>query len=304
MTAPQTLTFDLPHLRVSALAWGPPDGRLLLCLHGFPDTAWTYRRIGPLLGAKGFRVVAPFSRGYSPTQIPDDGDYHIGALMFDALAVHRHLGSPADAVLMGHDWGGFTALALAAHPDSPFATVVGLAAPWLYGFRRAGPRVLGRLASQARRSWYVLYQQLPALPEHTLHRVIGRLWRDWSPPGYDTAADLNYVQAALPDRAHRSAALSYYRHQFQPRRHHAAYRLWHRSWRRMPLRVPVLLLHGGLDGALDPELAALSAGDLPNGSTHAVLAGGGHFPQLDLPELVTQLIADHIMCDTAQPGTP
>jgi len=74
---PEVLTLDLPHLRVSALAWGPPDGRLALCLHGFPDTAWTWRHVGPILAAHGYRVVAPFSRGYAPTAIPDDGDYHI-----------------------------------------------------------------------------------------------------------------------------------------------------------------------------------------------------------------------------------
>lgn len=298
---PHTLVFDLPHLRVSALAWGPPDGRLLLCLHGFPDTAWTFRRIGPLLAAKGFRVVAPFSRGYSPTQIPGDGDYHIGALMFDALAIHRHLNSPADAALIGHDWGGFTALALAAHPDSPFTKVIALATPVLHGFRRAGPRVLRHLPNQAKKSWYVLYQQVPALPERTLPRVIRRLWRDWTPPGYDAAADLEYVQAALPDRAHRSAAISYYRHQFQPRRQHTAYRIWHRSWRRMPLRIPVLLLHGALDGGLDPHLATISASGLPDGSTHEIISGAGHFPQLDEPQRVSQMIADHIACDTAQP---
>lgn len=294
MTAPQTLVFDLPHLQVSALAWGPPEGRLVLCLHGFPDTAWTYRRIGPLLGANGFRVVAPFSRGYCPTQIPSDGDYHIGALMFDALAVHRHLGSPPDAVLVGHDWGGFTALALAAHPDSPFATVIALATPVLHGFRSAGPRLLRRLPRQALNSWYVLYQQLPALPERTLHRVIARLWRDWCPPGYDATDDLDHVRAALPDRAHRTAAISYYRQQFQPRRQHTAYRTWHRSWRRMPMRRPVLLLHGARDGALDPDLATISAGGLKDGSAHQVLADSGHFPQLDEPERVNALIAEHI----------
>lgn len=287
----ETLTIELPHLQVSALAWGPPDGRLVLCLHGYPDTAWTWRRLGPLLGAQGYRVIAPFSRGYCPTQIPRDGDYHIGALMFDAIALHRHFGNPSDAVLVGHDWGGFTAIALAAHPDSPFTTVIALATPLLEGFRRRrGARVLQRLPRQTRMSWYVLYQQLPFLPERTLERVVTRLWRDWCPPGYDASADVQYLFAALPDRAHRKAAVSYYQYQFQPRRQHPAYRPLHRSWRRAPLRTPLLLVHGDLDGALDVELAASSAAALPAGSDHEVIAGAGHFVQLDEPERVAQLL--------------
>ena len=291
--APEVLTFDLPHLQVSALAWGPPDGRLALCLHGYPDTAWTWRRLGPGLAAQGFRVVAPFSRGYSPTQIPRDGDYHVGALMFDAIAVHRELGAPSDAVLIGHDWGGFTAVALAAHPDSPFTKVVALATPVLCGFRRRlGPKVLRRLPVQARLSWYVLYQQLPFLPQRTLSGVIPRLWRDWCPPGYDAGTDLEHLWASLPDRAHRSAAISYYQFQFQPRRQHAAYRPLHRSWRRKPL-IPILLIHGALDGGLDPQLATASAHGLAAGSKHEILSGAGHFVQLDQPDRVAQLIIEY-----------
>ncbi|BDB40175.1 MULTISPECIES: alpha/beta fold hydrolase [Mycobacterium] len=294
-SAPQALMFDLPHLRVSALAWGPPDGRLILCLHGYPDTAWTWRRLGPLLAAQGYRVVAPFSRGYCPTEIPRDGDYHIGALMFDSIALHRHLDSPADAVLLGHDWGGFTAVALAAHDDSPFATVIALATPVLHGFRQGlGTRPLRRLPAQTRNSWYVVYQQLPGLTERTLDRVIPRLWRDWCPPGYDTSADLEYLWAALPDRAHRKAAVSYYRHQFQPRRQHPAYRPLHRSWRKAALRTPILLVHGEVDGALDVELASASAASLPAGSQHEIISGAGHFVQLDAPEQLSKLISRYV----------
>src|SRR5689334_19752832 len=127
MTTAQPLVFDLPHLTIHALSWGPADGRLVLCLHGFPDSAWGWQKMAPLLAERGLRVVAPFSRGYAPTGPAPDGDYHIGALMYDALAVHRALGAPSDAVLIGHDWGAFTAAGLAASPDSPFAAHITMA---------------------------------------------------------------------------------------------------------------------------------------------------------------------------------
>ena len=142
-------------------------------------------------------------------------------------------------------------------------------------------------------SWYVLYQQLPFLPERTLDRVIPRLWHDWCPPGYDARTDLEHLWASLPQRAHRKAAISYYQYQFQPRRQHPAYRPLHRSWRSARLVTPVLLLHGEADGALDLRLAACSADGLPAGSRHEVVSGAGHFIQLDAPERASQLIARH-----------
>ncbi len=80
-------------------------GPLALCLHGFPDTARTWRYLLPDLAAKGFRAVAPFMRGYAPTAVPEDGHYSIGTLATDASALYEVLGGDEDAVLIGHDWG-------------------------------------------------------------------------------------------------------------------------------------------------------------------------------------------------------
>src|SRR5215471_8093291 len=81
------------------------SGPLALCLHGFPDCAHTWLHLLPALADAGFHAVAPFMRGYSPTGIPADGAYQIGALAADATALHEKLGGDADAVLIGHDWG-------------------------------------------------------------------------------------------------------------------------------------------------------------------------------------------------------
>src|SRR5688572_29425956 len=74
------------------LADGPDDGPLAMCLHGFPDTAHTYRHLLPRLAGAGFRAVAPWMRGYAPTGIPPDGHYQGGALANDANALHDALG--------------------------------------------------------------------------------------------------------------------------------------------------------------------------------------------------------------------
>src|SRR5215831_15823645 len=77
------------------------SGPLALCLHGFPDSARTWRHLLPVLAGAGFHAVAPFMRGYAPTGMPADGVYSIGALAVDAIALHEVLGGGSDAVLIG-----------------------------------------------------------------------------------------------------------------------------------------------------------------------------------------------------------
>src|SRR5437870_13819031 len=95
-------------LQFGFLEDGPPDGPLALCLHGFPDSAWTWRHLLPALADSGFRAVAPFMRGYAPTSIPEDGHYYPAALSSDACSLHEALGGDANAVLIGHARGAAT----------------------------------------------------------------------------------------------------------------------------------------------------------------------------------------------------
>lgn len=297
---PQTLVLRLPHLRVTALSWGPADGRLVLCLHGFPDSAWGWRRMAEILAERGMRVVAPFSRGYAPTGPAADGDYHIGALMYDALAVHRELGAPSDAVLIGHDWGSFTSSAIAAYPDSPFGEHISMAVPPVAAMNRArGPVVnqLQMLPRQVRNSWYILFFQLPTLPERLLPRIIPRLWRDWGPPGYPTGTELDCelecALAALPSPAHRRAAVGYYRALFGRTRTSPRYSELNR-WRFALPRVPMLHLQGAQDGAMLAGYADRIATVLPAGSRVLTVPSAGHFLQIEEPRVAADAILDYL----------
>ena len=288
---PELLRLDLPHLSVAALAWGPPDGRLALCLHGFPDSAWSWQGVATRLAEHGFRVIAPFSRGYAPTALAPDGEYHVAALMYDAVAVHHHLAGGADAVVVGHDWGAFTVNGLAASPETPFSTHVVMSVPSLAAVRaRRHPirRQLRMLGHQLRRSWYILFFQLPALPERLLPRVIPRLWRDWTPPGPDISEGIALAQNALPTMGHRRAALAYYRALVRMPRPSERYRDLYRRRFAMPIR-PILHLQGARDGAIDVGYADFLPDVLPRGSVVEVLSGG-HFLQLEQPDDVAAAI--------------
>src|SRR5471030_3304307 len=105
------------------------SGPLALCLHGFPDTAWGWRHLLPALADAGFHAVAPFMRGYAPSEIPADGCFKLGALVADAVGLHDALGGDDQLALIGNDWGAETAYGAAAFAPDRWRRIVTLAVP-------------------------------------------------------------------------------------------------------------------------------------------------------------------------------
>ena len=234
---PRWIDIHAPNVESKALTWGPPDGPIALCLHGFPDTAHGWRNFAPRMAESGWRVVAPFMRGYAPSSIPSDGSYHIGALMHDALQVRAAAGGTDRDVVIGHDWGAMAANGLAAIPDSLFAKAVIMSLPPAAAFRgrvRDPGRLLAQIPPQLLRSWYILYFQLPWLPERSASWVLPRLWQRW-PPGYDAEEDLRHVDAAIGTPESWRAALGPYRATIRNTRPPTLYRDLHQHWMSRPI---------------------------------------------------------------------
>lgn len=288
-TTPRELTIDANGMRFGALAWGDDDAPLALLVHGYPDTAWTWRHLGPLLAERGWRAVAPFTRGYGPTDLAPDDDYSVPSQAADIVALHTALGGDAQSALVGHDWGAVATHALTGTHPGLFGRVVTLAVPPASALlrpwapRSPRPHVGVR---QLRKSWYLLFNQVPGVSDRAFEQVVDVLWRTWS-PGYDAVEDIAHVRAALDGVSRRRAALRYYRTGLAPR---AGWTLF-----RAKGSQPVLFLYGDQDGCIDAEVSADAA--LPAGSERRRLPGIGHFLHLEAPELVGGLVADWL-------GTP
>lgn len=296
MIEPGSDEVSLGGQRMAVLTWGPDDGRLVLAAHGYPDSAWTWRRVAPILADAGYRFVAPFSRGYAPSSLAADGCYGVGALVHDVVSLADRFGGGAPVCLVGHDWGAIAAYAAGSHRPELFSSLVTIAVPPMRGAlrvlrQRRLTQALGIALEQARCSWYIGYQQLPLLPELTFDRVVDRLWADWS-PGYDATEDLQHLRASLPIGPHRTAALAYYRALVQ-QRGCRRYRSEQRHYGGTPPR-PLLYLHGDRDGCIVPSLAALAANDLPPGSRFEMVTGAGHFVHLEQPLRTAELMLAHI----------
>src|SRR5581483_6923111 len=186
-------------------AEGP--GPLVLCLHGFPDTAWSMAGLLRRLAAAGFRAVAPFMRGYPPGAIPDDRDYSGLALGRDVIALAEHFGAQ-DALVVGHDWGAVAAYAAAALRPDRIKRIVTAAVPHPRRF------LLRPTRAQLRASHYMFKFQLPGWERRVRENDFAwleRLVRSWSPGWTPPEAYLATIKSAFAEPARLSAALGYYR---------------------------------------------------------------------------------------------
>jgi pimeloyl-ACP methyl ester carboxylesterase len=278
----ERITLTIPDgdqtLEVAAFALG--SGPLALCLHGYPDSAWTWRHLMPELADLGYRAVAPFNRGYAPTSLAPTGRYQSGVLGVDANHIHDALDGDQDAVIIGHDWGAMATYAATGLEPGRWRRAVAAAAP-------PGP-VTGTgffTFDQLRLSWYVFFQ-LTDLAEGVIplddYDYIRRLWAIWS-PGYDSSEDVDKFVASMPTAEHLAAALGTYRQTMDFARADPALKDAQAAAFGIPT-MPLLYLHGELDGSFSPALGATVGEYLTVPGSRAVMVpDAGHFLHLEKP---------------------
>jgi pimeloyl-ACP methyl ester carboxylesterase len=263
------------------------QGPLALCLHGFPDSAYTWRHLLPAVADAGFHAVAPFMRGYQPTSVPADGCFSLGALIADANAIHDAFAADETAVLIGSDWGAEAAYGAAAFAPERWSRLVALAIPPLSMDVR-----LFSDYDQLKRFFYMYVFTQPGVEEIVAAdgmAFIDRLWADWS-PGYDAAEDVAHAKDCLRERSSLSAALSYYRAALgAPAPACTRFEAEQQALAAVPPQ-PTLYLHGARDGCIDVGLVKDAEAQLSPGSRFSVVDDAGHFLQLERPDLINEEI--------------
>jgi len=272
---PQSLTFG--NIEDAALP-------LAVLVHGFPDTPYTWRHLGPDLAERGYRVVAPWLPGYDA---PTGKRVSAGTYVRRILDAGRDYRADARAVLVGHDWGANAGYGAVAADPGAFGRFVALAVPptaalgtAMFSYR------------QLKRSFYIWFIQQAGLAEAVLVEpgFWESLWADWSPsydPSDDVAELRRYVNAdniadvICPYRASFNAAFA------DPDTQAEA------AATMQPPRVPTLYLHGANDGAIGADLLVDVGPHLPTaGSAFEIVDGVGHFLHLEQPGVVAAKIVD------------
>ncbi|MDP3937156.1 MAG: alpha/beta hydrolase [Deltaproteobacteria bacterium] len=280
-------------LTFRALAEG--EGPLVLLLHGFPDTPYTFRELIPVLARAGYRAVAPWMRGYAPTEIPVDGNYQAVSLGQDAVALIDAIGGDDGerAAVIGHDWGAsaaFLASLLAPEKISRFSM---LALPHPAQFLMA----LSGSYLQSKRSWYMYFFQLPFAVDAVRSedfRFLGKLWRDWSPGFEPPPGLLEEMRDSLKEPENTEAALGVYRALFDPARQDPERtKLQDELAARTP-ECSALAIVGAKDGCIGVEVSEGMEAFFPAGLERHVIASAGHFLHLEAPGEVSRLLLEFL----------
>lgn len=252
-------------------------GPLVLLVHGFPDTAHTWDATMTAVADAGFRAVAPFTRGYAPTEVPADGKYDTDTLAADQLALISALGAQS-AIVVGHDWGASSAYAAASLAPQKIRLLVTLAIP-----HPASLRPSPRLAWTMRHMITLRQKNAAAKMRANDFALVDTLWHRWSPAWTSIPRDETaHVRAAFADPTCLDAALGYYRQ--------LSLRL--PASLRKPITVPTVAFAGENDH-ISPR-AYEKARHLFEASYEVVQVPGGHFlhrehPDHFIPELVRVL---------------
>jgi pimeloyl-ACP methyl ester carboxylesterase len=259
------------------------QGPLMLMLHGFPEFWYSYRHQIPVF-AKSFKVVALDLPGYNDSAVPANG-YDVPSLTADLAALIEKLGYEK-AVLMAHDWGGALAWNIAINYPEKIEKLIILNMPHpakLAENLRSNPR-------QMLRSWYVLFFQLPWLPEKAIafnnYKAIENTFRQMAVHKEAFSdADIRVFKEALAKPGVLTAALNYYRGIFKK-----PYR-WYLANSRQKVKVPTLMVWGEHDTALGKEVTYGTEEWVPN-LTIKYIPDASHWVQQDTPEKVNQYILE------------
>jgi pimeloyl-ACP methyl ester carboxylesterase len=294
------------------------EGPLVVLLHGFPESWYSWRHQLTALASAGFRAVAPDQRGYGATGGPDEvAEYTMLHLTGDVMALLDALGEDT-AVVAGHDWGAPVAWHTALFRPDRIRGVIGLSVP--YRPRGSAPPVPALRQARGDGFYMVHFQQpgvadaeLAADPRATFRRLLtaasgsgtagdwpavvpaGGGFLDLCPepdalPPWLTAADVEVFAAQFADSGF-TGPLNWYRN---------LDRNWELTgaWRHAPVLVPALYMAGEQDAVVDflgvRAGLGLLRGMAPRLLDPVLLPGCGHWIQQERPDEVSKAMIDFI----------
>jgi pimeloyl-ACP methyl ester carboxylesterase len=259
--------------------------KLVVLLHGFPDFWFTWRAQIPALAKAGYHVVAPDMRGYNTSDKPEGvAAYDVVKLSRDVAELIQAMGAER-ADVVGHDWGGVVAWTFAMLHGDRLRRLVVMNAPHPVQYQKLLRRDLGQL----RRSWYVFFFQIPAIPERLIRlgdfAALRNAFRGLMVRGRLTEEDLGRYKEAIGQPGALTSMLNYYR---------AALR---RSLRKnppfQPITAPVQVIWGQRDHFIKPELADAKSKWCQDVRVHRV-TDANHFVQMDAPDEVNAKLLEFL----------
>jgi pimeloyl-ACP methyl ester carboxylesterase len=266
-------------------AKGGDGTRLALCLHGFPESKFSWRYQLPLLAELGYLAWAPNQRGYGQSSRPKGvAAYDIDNLVADVEGLIAASGAK-ETLLIAHDWGAIIAWHCAMRHIKTLTRLVIMNVPHPSRFAED----IRKNRTQQRKSWYVAFFQIPKLPEWFLTRkkakAVGDAFLGMAIDKSRFPEDVlqHYRDnALLPGAA--TAMVNYYR---------AGRRAGSKRMAPEPgtVDVPTLIIWGEEDSALEKSLVPGTERFVKD-LTVRYLPGVSHWVQQEAPEKVNDILKE------------
>lgn len=263
---------------------GPQTGEPVILLHGFPEFWYGWRQQIDYLADKGYRVIVPDQRGYNLSDKPTGVDmYTLDVLALDVVGLMDAL-DYQQVYLVGHDWGAAVAWEVAEiYPDRvQKLAILNVPHPHIVG----KALLLGNI-KQMFKSWYMLFFQVPSVPETLIssnYDSFGKGLQRSGKAGAFSDDDIERYKEAWAQAGALTAMINWYR---------AAGRGARRRGERPAPHItpPTLILWGEKDFALESSLADESA-RICDDAQLIYFPDAGHFVQHDEPDAVNERLAN------------
>jgi pimeloyl-ACP methyl ester carboxylesterase len=276
VSAVEHLELAVGDLVFEARADGPADGELVLLLHGFPQTSFSWRHQLPALASAGYRAVAPDQRGYSPGARPADvTSYRAERYVEDVVGLADVLGAERFH-LVGHDFGGFVAWDVASHRPERLSSLTVVSTPHPAPFSKS----ILEGGEQRDRSSYMLFFRSPEAEAFFLDDNAAGLRSLYEASGL-TEFD-EYVRVLTQPGA-MTGALNWYRGVDSS----AAAEIG-------SITMPTLYVWSTNDPALGREAAEATAQCVEGPYRFEVLDGVSHWIPEEAPEALNRLLVEHL----------
>lgn len=302
-------------LRVAEMGEGP----LVILVHGWPESWYSWRHQIPAIAAAGYHVIAPDMRGFGKSDKPPAvEDYDIKHTTADIVGLIDAMGEKK-AILIGHDWGSIvTWNSVLLHPDR-FSAMLAMSVP--NGGRGATHPMDSMRKAFGENFYYILYHQEPGVaeaeydadPRGLLSRLyasvdaprdpptitdpkraaggwIGRLGNPKARSPWFTEQDLDYIVGEFKEAGFRGG-VNYYRN-------------IGRNWEITPqltgarITMPVAFIAGEQDivinGAKEPALRTTISRVADDIRALKLIPGAGHWIQQEKPDEVNAFVLDFL----------
>jgi pimeloyl-ACP methyl ester carboxylesterase len=288
---------DAGVLNIAYYEAGPPDGPVVMLMHGFPYDIHAYVDVAPQLAAQGCRVIVPYLRGYGPTRFLDKATPRSGeqaAMGADMMALMDALGIKR-AVFAGYDWGGRAACVGAAlWPER----CIGLVCVNGYLIQDIAKAMVPARPDREVPLWYQYYFQVErgrAGLAANLRGIAKILWEQWSPNWDFDDACFERTAVAYDNPDYVDVVIHSYRHRFGLADGDPQYADIERKLAAQPpITVPAITLDGEEDGVALATDGNASAPKFSRRRTHRVVSRAGHNLPQEAPEAFAAAVMELI----------